>query len=63
MLRIFVHFLRRYFGVVLQDPFLFTGTVESNIRLGSSHVSFEHVEEAVEEVNLAEFINSLPLGY
>ena len=28
--------LRRRYGVVLQDPFLFTGTVEGNIRLGTS---------------------------
>ena len=28
--------LRRHFGVVLQDPYLFTGTIESNIRLGSA---------------------------
>ena len=55
--------LRRYFGVVLQDPFLFSGTLESNIRLGSSHVSKEQVEKATSEVNLTEFISSLPNGY
>lgn len=55
--------LRRNFGVVLQDPFLFTGTIESNIRLGSAQVTSEQVEEAAEEVNLAEFIRSLPNGF
>jgi ATP-binding cassette subfamily B protein len=55
--------LRRNFGVVLQDPFLFSGTVASNIRLGSAHITSEQVEEAAEEVNLAEFIRSLPDGF
>ncbi len=55
--------LRRRFGVVLQDPFLFTGTVEENIRLGSSWIRDESVEEAAEEVNVADFIRSLPDGF
>lgn len=55
--------LRRYFGVVLQDPFLFSGTLESNIRLGSPHVAMEQVERAAAEVNLSDFIESLPGGY
>jgi ATP-binding cassette subfamily B multidrug efflux pump len=55
--------LRRRFGVVLQDPFLFTGTVEQNIRLGSAHVTDEQVERAAEDVNLADFIRSLPGGF
>jgi len=55
--------LRRRFGVVLQDPFLFTGTVEENIRLGSSWIADESVEKAAEEVNVADFIRSLPDGF
>jgi ATP-binding cassette subfamily B protein len=55
--------LRRRFGVVLQDPFLFTGTVEENIRLGSNWIRDESVEEAAEEVNVADFIRSLPDGF
>jgi ATP-binding cassette subfamily B protein len=55
--------LRRRFGVVLQDPFLFTGTVEENIRLGSSWIPDESVERAAEEVNVADFIRSLPDGF
>ncbi len=55
--------LRRRFGVVLQDPFLFSGTIESNIRLGSETVAHEDMEDAIEEVNLGEFIRSLPQGY
>ncbi len=55
--------LRRLFGVVLQDPFLFSGTVERNIRLGSEHVRLADLEEAAEEVNIADFIRSLPGGF
>src|SRR5215470_8882626 len=54
--------LRRYFGIVLQDPFLFTGTIESNIRLGTPGIERESVGHALHEVGLAEFINSLPDG-
>ena len=52
--------LRRRFGVVLQDPFLFSGTIENNIRLGSTWISDAQVEAAAESVNVADFIRSLP---
>jgi ATP-binding cassette subfamily B multidrug efflux pump len=55
--------LRRRFGVVLQDPFLFSGTVENNIRLGSSWITDEQIETAAENVNVADFIRSLPEGF
>jgi len=55
--------LRRRYGVVLQDPFLFSGTVEQNIRLGSAWIEDEAVERAAEEVNIAYFIRSLPGGF
>jgi ATP-binding cassette subfamily B protein len=55
--------LRRRFGVVLQDPFLFSGTVEQNIRLGSDWIEDEQVEKAAEEVNIADFIRTLPDGF
>jgi len=55
--------LRRRFGVVLQDPFLFTGTVSGNIRLGSDWIADQDVERAAEEVNLADFIRTLPGGF
>ena len=55
--------LRRRYGVVLQDPFLFTGTVEENIRLGSKWIRDEAVEEAAEQVNVADFIRTLPQGF
>src|SRR5437773_1092156 len=55
--------LRRRFGVVLQDPFLFTGTIDGNIRLGTSSITDQDVEKAAEDVNLADFIRSLPGGF
>jgi ATP-binding cassette subfamily B multidrug efflux pump len=55
--------LRRRFGVVLQDPFLFTGTIADNIRLGSSWITDAQLEHAAEEVNIADFIRSLPLKF
>jgi ATP-binding cassette subfamily B protein len=53
--------LRRRFGVVLQDPYLFSGTIESNIRLRNG-VSDERLREVIREVNLETFVNSLPNG-
>jgi ATP-binding cassette subfamily B multidrug efflux pump len=55
--------LRRMFGVVLQDPYLFTGTLEDNIRLGTETIRREEVEEAAEQVNLIDFIRALPEGF
>jgi ATP-binding cassette subfamily B multidrug efflux pump len=55
--------LRRRFGVVLQDAFLFTGTVRSNIRLGSEWITDAEVEHAADEVNIGDFIRTLPLGF
>jgi ATP-binding cassette subfamily B protein len=55
--------LRRQFGVVLQDPYLFTGTLEDNIRLGTEAIQSEQVEEAAGQVNLLDFIRTLPEGF
>jgi ATP-binding cassette subfamily B protein len=54
--------LRRQFGIVLQDPFLFTGTIESNIRLGTQGIDRAAVERAIDEIGLGEFVRSLPDG-
>ncbi len=54
--------LRRHFGIVLQDPYLFTGTIESNIRLGTEGITAERVRSSVEQVNLARFTGSLEGG-
>ncbi len=52
--------LRRRFGVVLQDPFLFSGTIAQNIRLGSDWITDQEVENAAEQVNVADFVRTLP---
>jgi ATP-binding cassette subfamily B multidrug efflux pump len=54
--------LRRQFGIVLQDPFLFSGTIESNVRLGTAGIDRATVEHAVNEVGLGDFIRTLPSG-
>jgi ATP-binding cassette subfamily B protein len=55
--------LRSRFGVVLQDPFLFTGTIGGNIRLGTDRIQDAHVAKAAEDVNLGDFIRALPNGF
>jgi ATP-binding cassette subfamily B multidrug efflux pump len=55
--------LRSRFGVVLQDPFLFSGTIGGNIRLGTKRIEDKDVEQAAEDVNLADFIRALPKGF
>ncbi len=55
--------LRSRFGVVLQDPFLFTGTIGGNIRLGTARIQDSHIQQAAEDVNLSEFIRALPKGF
>lgn len=55
--------LRRQFGVVLQDPHLFSGTIGDNIRLGTETITEEALVRAAEQVNLLDYINSLPAGF
>jgi ATP-binding cassette subfamily B protein len=55
--------LRSRFGVVLQDPFLFSGTIGGNIRMGTARIQDSHVQKAAEDVNLADFIRALPKGF
>ncbi len=55
--------LRENFAVVLQDVFLFSGTVEGNIRLGREDVSDERVRWAAREVHADGFIERLPEGF
>lgn len=55
--------LRRSIGVVLQDQFLFAGTVESNISLGDPRVTRDQVRAAAEAVRVHRLIERLPGGY
>jgi len=52
--------LRRHFAVVLQDPFLFTGTLAENIRFGNEAITNEGLHQAAKDVNVLDFIESLP---
>lgn len=54
--------LRRHFGQMLQDVFLFSGTVKSNIVLGEASISDEQIREACAYVNADRFISRLPKG-
>ena len=55
--------LRRRFGVVLQDPHLFTGTIASNIRLGTEGITEQEIASAAERVNFLDFVSTLPNGF
>jgi ATP-binding cassette subfamily B multidrug efflux pump len=52
--------LREHFAVVLQDPFLFTGTIADNIRLGNDEISEADLVQAARDVNVLDFIERLP---
>lgn len=55
--------LRRQIGQMLQDVFLFSGTILSNIQMNDSSISFEEVESAATYINASKFIEKLPCGY
>ncbi len=55
--------LRRHIGVVLQDPFIFAGTIASNIRLNDASITDQQVRAAARFVNADKFIERLPEGY
>ena len=55
--------LRGHMGLVLQDVFLFSGTIAGNLRMGSDRLSDEDVERAAREVGAHDFIARLPDGY
>jgi ATP-binding cassette subfamily B multidrug efflux pump len=54
--------LRRQFGIVLQDSFLFTGSIDSNVRLGTTDIDTKTVQHALDEIGLGDFVRSLPEG-
>jgi len=55
--------LRRQFGMVLQDTWLFSGTIQENIAFGSVNPSLEAVAGAAKAANIDHFIRGLPGGY
>jgi ATP-binding cassette subfamily B protein len=55
--------LRSHFAVVLQDPFLFTGTVGENIRFGNEAITEATLRQAARDVNVLDFVDSLPHGF
>ncbi|MGG1571946.1 ABC transporter ATP-binding protein [Fictibacillus sp. NRS-1165] len=54
--------LREHMGIVLQDPFLFTGTIASNISLDDPDITREMVEKAINDVGAMPFVQNLPNG-
>ena len=55
--------LRRHFAVVLQDPFLFSGTIAENIRFGNEAITDSTMRRAARDVNVLDFVESLPHGF
>lgn len=55
--------IRQHMGIVLQDPYLFTGTIASNVSLGDERISRERVEQALKEVGADKILSDLPGGF
>ena len=55
--------LRRHIGVVLQDVFLFSGDIRTNLELGDSSIPMDRIERAARVTNAEEFIRRLPDGF
>lgn len=55
--------LRKYMGIVLQDPFLFAGDIKFNVSLYNDEIDLERVKNALKEVGADGFVEQLPKGY
>ena len=55
--------LRTHFGMVLQDTWLFKGSIADNIRYGYDEATMEEIMEAAKTANIDHYINTLPHGY
>ena len=56
-------YLRQRIALVLQDVFLFSGSIEDNIRLKNPAITLENIKEAADQIGAFEFINKLPGGF
>ncbi|WP_338594451.1 ABC transporter ATP-binding protein [Bacillus safensis] len=55
--------LRKQMGIVLQDPYLFSGTIASNVSLGNEDIKRETIESSLKQVGAAELLKHLPQGF
>jgi ATP-binding cassette subfamily B protein len=55
--------LRKYMGIVLQDPFLFAGDIKFNVSLYDQHIDFDQIKKAIKDVGAEPFVTKLPRGY
>ena len=58
-----LRYLRKKIGVVHQDVFLFSDTIENNISMGNPHITTDIIENAASHVGALEFIRKLPGGF
>ena len=57
------HWLRRQVGMVMQEPFLFSGTIAENIAIGQSDADMERILEVAKLSCVHDFVSDMPLGY
>ncbi|MWV43441.1 ATP-binding cassette domain-containing protein [Paenibacillus sp. HJL G12] len=55
--------IRHHMGIVLQDPYLFTGTIASNVSLGDEKISRDQIEKALRDVGAERILAHLPKGF
>jgi ABC-type multidrug transport system fused ATPase/permease subunit len=55
--------LRRQVGMVMQEPFLFSGTITENIAIGQPDVDMDHLMEVSKLACVHDFVSDMPLGY
>ncbi|MGN7356119.1 ABC transporter ATP-binding protein [Paenibacillus sp. SAF-054] len=55
--------IRHHMGIVLQDPYLFTGTIASNVSLGDEKITREQIEKALRDVGAERILAHLPQGF
>ena len=57
------HWLRRQVGMVMQEPFLFSGTIAENIAIGQSDADMDRILEVAKLACVHDFVSDMPLGY